>query len=154
MLTIEEIRWASSKVNRTIIRGIYFLLKDNEIVYVGQSDNVMKRISAHIVADEKMFDSYCVLPVKEGDLNDIEARYIWEFAPRHNKSIPKNERCKTLAEVRLMYSDYGLSLLDIEEIAFEHNIERRSKWYDFKSLDAAVRSRLSNGQHNFRSIKC
>ncbi|MFA5401424.1 MAG: hypothetical protein WC359_13325 [Dehalococcoidia bacterium] len=142
MLTIEEIRWASYRVNRTLIRGIYFLLKDNEIVYVGKSDNVMKRISQHIVADEKMFDSYCVLPVKDEDLSTVEARYIWEFAPRHNKSVPKNEHCKTLTEVRLMYSDYGLSLLDIEEIAYEYNIEHRSKWYDFKSLDAAIRAHL------------
>ena len=38
------------------IRGVYFLYRGEEIVYIGQSINITKRIWTH--ASEKEFDSY------------------------------------------------------------------------------------------------
>jgi hypothetical protein len=62
--------------------GIYFLIKEKEIVYVGQSTNVFLRIAHHMGARD--FDSWSFVPCKKADLRRREARYIEEFRPIGN----------------------------------------------------------------------
>lgn len=61
--------------------GVYFLVADKEIVYVGQSVNVYARISAH---SDKKFDSFTVIPCPKAHLNVLESLYIHLFNPPLN----------------------------------------------------------------------
>lgn len=66
---------------------IYFLFKNDEVVYVGQSKLGLSRLYEHCM--NKDFDAYSYVPVdNEGDLNYIEAMYIHLFKPIYNKNIP------------------------------------------------------------------
>ena len=72
--------------------GIYFLIRDNHVVYVGQSvSNVLVRIAQHTL--DKEFDSFTVITVDESlDLNTLEAAYIYQLEPQYNNGMPRNSR--------------------------------------------------------------
>ncbi|GGI75025.1 hypothetical protein [Deinococcus wulumuqiensis] len=70
-----------------VVRGIYFLLAQRQIVYVGQSINCHNRVRMHLA--DKDFDSYAVLPATPtDDLNTLEALYILRFRPGYNLALP------------------------------------------------------------------
>jgi len=61
---------------------IYFLLKGDEVVYVGQSIKLGARVLAH--RDEKDFDRVLFMEVPLADLGSVELRLIGELKPRLN----------------------------------------------------------------------
>lgn len=74
-------------VENVLVRGIYFLYKDNEVVYIGKSDdNVMRRVCEHFQGASKDFDSFAIIPypVSPAQLNNIETRLIMKYQPRYN----------------------------------------------------------------------
>jgi hypothetical protein len=81
MLTIEDIiKIKQPKENLSVI---YFLIKDNTIVYVGQSITGTNRIVNH--KKDKDFDSYSFIPIPKELLNETEQSYIRTFMPSYNK---------------------------------------------------------------------
>lgn len=70
------------------ICGIYFLIRGQEIVYIGQSMNVLSRLSQHYAEQTKVFDSFYLLECREANLNHTEALYIAKFAPIYNITKP------------------------------------------------------------------
>lgn len=64
--------------------GIYFLMRDDECVYIGQSVNVLKRLAQHIDEGEKHFDDIVVWPVPRDRLRDVERVLIRTLAPQYN----------------------------------------------------------------------
>lgn len=73
----EDIIKSSTSVIDT--SGVYFLIRDGVIVYVGQSKAVYSRIEKHRLT--KHFDRITVLECEEGDLLSLEANYIKKFKP-------------------------------------------------------------------------
>lgn len=68
--------------------GVYFLINEvNEIVYVGQSKNVMSRIGSHLGDKNKSphFSKVSAIPVPLDQLDEVEQRFIQELRPRLNK---------------------------------------------------------------------
>lgn len=66
--------------------GVYFLCKNNEVVYVGQSVSIHGRIQSH--KHNKNFDRVYLLPIPESELNQIESAFIHYLKPPlngHNK---------------------------------------------------------------------
>lgn len=63
--------------------GVYFLLQDGKVVYVGQSTNVKKRLISHRYT-EKQFDSYRVINCAHDRLLYYEKRWIARFNPIYN----------------------------------------------------------------------
>lgn len=63
--------------------GIYFLINDGEIVYVGQSVNVFSRVSSHAQAG-KQFTSVKFLPCEPEKMNEIEGLLIRLLSPKLN----------------------------------------------------------------------
>lgn len=82
LLTGDEI--VAAAVARSAICGVYFLIDDLEIVYVGQSENVHDRLSAHIRLKEKQFDSFHFVECHPALLNELEHSYIAALQPKHN----------------------------------------------------------------------
>jgi hypothetical protein len=62
--------------------GVYFLVNDDEIVYVGQSINIHQRIGEH--EKTKIFTTFTYVECSYEELNKIEARYIDMFKPKYN----------------------------------------------------------------------
>ncbi len=68
--------------------GIYFLIQQDEIVYIGQTINLSGRVASHINNPEMVFSEIRFIPFARCDLNEAEAYYIQAFLPRYNKMIP------------------------------------------------------------------
>lgn len=68
--------------------GIYFLIQNNEIVYVGKSNSVYFRISQHLKHGTKKFDSFAYIECSEEQLDVLEARYYLKFRPAYNAKEP------------------------------------------------------------------
>lgn len=88
---INEIPYSHSEVVRNalpfgVATGVYFLIKDARVIYVGKSVNVLDRIGKHR-REGKWFDSFNYLPCPAGRLDEIEARYILAFMPKMNASL-------------------------------------------------------------------
>lgn len=96
------------------LRGIYFLIKAGEIIYIGQTPNVYRRIGEH--ATKKLPDAYFLIPISLDEMSDIELglaerRYIdrlkpalniqkgfWQNLPEGHRSTPAVERALKLVD--------------------------------------------------------
>lgn len=66
--------------------AVYFLLQGNEIVYVGESHNVLGRLAEHWknVNYGRTFDRYAVLPCDASTRKLLEKHYIRKLKPKYN----------------------------------------------------------------------
>lgn len=73
--------------------GVYFLIRDGEVVYVGQSVNVLGRLTTH-AAKGKKFDAVSVIKCSGKDAAKkaalLEAQYIMALMPEENQNIAEN----------------------------------------------------------------
>lgn len=66
--------------------GVYFLVSDGKVVYVGQSYNVYSRVAAH--QRSKRFDAWCYVPCTgKAALDMLESMYIHHLQPEQNGRI-------------------------------------------------------------------
>jgi predicted house-cleaning noncanonical NTP pyrophosphatase (MazG superfamily) len=63
--------------------GVYFLIKDDEIVYIGQSINIASRVASH---KDKDFDSMSFVACQKEELDILESLYILAYQPALNGS--------------------------------------------------------------------
>lgn len=77
LLTAESIVKASSPFKK--ICGVYFLISNGAIVYVGQSVDVLSRLGAH--EKYRFFDSYAYIELEKSQLDLVESLYIHAFNP-------------------------------------------------------------------------
>jgi len=67
--------------------GVYCLLKDGKIVYIGSSSNVLRRVGWHLDKKEKDFNEWslmCSLTDKS-EMLETEGRLIHKHKPKLNK---------------------------------------------------------------------
>lgn len=95
LLREDEIVASSQAVDAA--SGVYFLIQDARVVYVGQSVNVYARIMAH-KESAKAFDRWAAIPCRKDQLDLIESLYIHLFRPAYNGTM--DER-KMVAPIRL-----------------------------------------------------
>ncbi len=76
------------KCNYKKSHTVYFLISGGEIVYVGRSVDVFKRLGDHSSGyEKKVFDSYFCIKTNEKNVSKIEKKYIIKFKPKYN-NIP------------------------------------------------------------------
>lgn len=68
------------------ITGVYFLFKGEELVYIGQSINIMGRINNHNIVN---WDTFSYIEVPKYDLDAVEKEYILKYKPRENGTYLK-----------------------------------------------------------------
>ena len=78
---------SKSKQSFPCCRCIYFLIDDDEIVYVGQSVNIYFRFMCHGISG-KIFNRISWIDIGDADLDETEADYIIKFNPKYNNSLP------------------------------------------------------------------
>lgn len=71
--------------------GIYFLVHEKVVVYVGQSVNVYGRAFTHT---DKVFDSVYYLPCPENELLKLESQWIAKLKPIYNMTGELRKRHK------------------------------------------------------------
>lgn len=62
------------------ISGIYFLFKNNEIVYIGKSVSIFRRILEH----KHNFDSFSYIELPKEKLDIYEKLFILKYNPEYN----------------------------------------------------------------------
>ena len=103
--------------------GVYFLFRNGECVYVGQSENVHVRVREHRLTknNQKKFDSYAFLPVVPERLSEVEYHYIALLSPKLNslgrpdlkverklrRLMPKDQRQVVQAQLAELRSNIG-----------------------------------------------
>lgn len=66
--------------------GVYFLIAEGRITYVGQTKDVFARVSKHR-RDGKVFDAYNFIPCDAADLDRLESMYIAALLPHQNSKL-------------------------------------------------------------------
>jgi hypothetical protein len=74
LLSADQISAAAKPVSA--LCGVYFLLKNDQIVYVGKSINVHSRLSEHYAKKVMAFDRFHIVPCDPRDVDHLEALYI------------------------------------------------------------------------------
>ena len=69
---------------RIVESGVYVLILDGIVVYVGESKSVYSRIGAHVKDSKKRFDSVRILPCQEHRRKYWEAVLIDRYQPLFN----------------------------------------------------------------------
>jgi hypothetical protein len=75
-----------SAIPADIMSGVYFLIRDREVVYVGQSVDVFSRIARHR-REGRPFDSFNVMPCEPERMDALESLYIDALVPLFNTSL-------------------------------------------------------------------
>lgn len=83
MIELEDLK-ELRKPYRKIV-GVYFLFDKDQIVYIGQSVDILTRIGYHV--KDKIFDSYCWVECKPEELDNLESDYIVKYAPKYNVGV-------------------------------------------------------------------
>lgn len=114
--------------------GIYFLIKDNEIVYVGQSTQFYTKLSSHV--NNKDFDSYFIIEVPEEQLTEYEVEYIIKFNPIYNSILPSNNIYKTLESMKKIFE---LTKWNLKKTVRIHDIKRAFRnYYDIRDFEGVL----------------
>lgn len=91
MLIEREIVKAASPINTSDYCGVYFLVKGNRVVYVGQSINILVRVREH--SKYKDFDSFSFIRCEKKKLDVLESLYIHALRPEYQgRSGPRRHK--------------------------------------------------------------
>lgn len=80
-------------IEKAMISGVYFLYKDEKIVYVGASNHINNRIKQHIDRIDFNYYAYIEVPIQEklSCLSNLEAYFVNKCKPEINKKMPYNK---------------------------------------------------------------
>jgi len=110
-ISFSEAKNAITKLNKSAttpesvinlkIPGVYFLFKDDTLVYVGQSTHVPTRIAAHVREGRLEFDKVSFIRVPPERLLEVEAYYIDLLWPEENQTGERAEIRRQIEEAEL-----------------------------------------------------
>ena len=80
---------APHRQSNTASSGIYYLFQGDEVVYIGQSMDLTRRLVQHRMNGEIAFDSFAAVKFPAEHLDYYEAMAIRHHAPRFNANRPR-----------------------------------------------------------------
>lgn len=108
------------------ICGVYFLIEGQDVVYVGQSADVVRRVNEHLDRGRKKFDAAMYLTCSLGELDELEEHFIKALKPRYNNT---RQRMETAAYVRYILQANGpLTLEELVRMAPEHGVRSQCSY--------------------------
>lgn len=128
------------------IEGIYFLFYKNEIIYIGKSINIYKRIYAHKMKGV-CFDSFSFLKIEIEQLLTMEREYIKKYNPKNNihftgKPINKKNNDTGFVTITAQLED------EQHEFLKSFSLEKTGK----ENINSAIRLLIKERQSN--KCKC
>lgn len=82
------------------LSGVYFLIYEKEVVYVGSSQSAISRIDHHRKGNKIIFDYHYIISCNKKNLAPLENHYIFKFCPKYNKMLSnKTEKYKLLCNM-------------------------------------------------------
>lgn len=87
---------------------IYFLIDNEEVVYVGQTTNGLARIEVH--RRDKQFDKVYTILCEPENLDHIENSYIMKYQPKYNKTPNMTESVsikKVVTDINRRFGRYS-----------------------------------------------
>jgi len=72
------------KTRIELLTGIYFLFNNKNLIYIGQSTNIIYRVGTHL--KDKEFNRYAYILCSKERLLDLERQYLNKYNPSLNKS--------------------------------------------------------------------
>ena len=124
---LEDILINKKSITQTESPGIYLLIDNDEIVYVGKSLTPEQRVGTHQYSD-KNFDSYYIVSCNEEELQNLEAKYIFKYHPKYNKIIPFSKSFPYIGKTTpIQNNQFSISCVivgnklyvDLSEVEFE-----------------------------------
>jgi hypothetical protein len=91
---------------------VYFLLQDDEVVYVGQTSVGLSRPFSH---NDKKFNLVKVLPCSIDKLNETEDFYIEKYKPKYNK-CRNYSAVYSLNKVKTLIREYYYSKFNVWDL--------------------------------------
>lgn len=140
MLTEQEI--LDGALERHKICGIYFLIRERNIVYVGQSQDIMARLSTHANGD-KLFDSFNFVACDPAELSNLEAEYIVQLNPEYNLKLPINDKWMTLEMLRRYARSLGIGYAAIKKFIESREIRSYSGYYSASDFGEILQGETS-----------
>lgn len=102
---------------------VYFLLKDNEVVYVGQTKVGISRPISHT---DKDYDCIKIQYCDIDKLDEVESKYIIKYNPIYNKTYNyvmwySLERCRNI--IRRQTENPKFNIFKLKKLIKEKNIK-------------------------------
>lgn len=95
---------------------VYFLIKDKQVVYVGKTNEGLRRPLSH---KNKEYDSIHIIEFDNQFLSVAESYYIAKYKPKYNISMKDYisiNRCK--GEIRRLLCDNSIALTQLRRVVF------------------------------------
>ena len=100
---------------------VYFLLKGEEVVYVGQTTKGMSRPFQHAL--DKDFDSVKVIETEKENLDILEGCFIEKYTPKYNSKIVGKDLFKSFKSLKsIIRKNEGFENITIWDI--KHAIKK------------------------------
>lgn len=128
MLSKEYILKESEIYEIKRIMAVYFLINENEIIYVGSGINLHNRIRTHVANKKIKFTRlYFIVMDNYEDMLFFEKKYIEKLTPIYNlRDNPEAEKEKLIAiSIRGTHKD--MQWREVEEIFKNNNLKLRHK---------------------------
>lgn len=81
--------------------GIYIIYEKDEIIYIGKSINIKKRLIKHNVYNKAHHKVKCIIFKDIGNIDLYEPYLIKKYSPKYNKEFMKNNITISLPEIKL-----------------------------------------------------
>lgn len=119
LLSQSDIFAASVSLGRGIFCGVYFLLMDEDVVYVGGSNTLLSRLATHIRKRAMKFNRIAFVKCDRRDVWTTEKAYIKAFDPIYNRrsGAPDGRSVLSVPRGRPAYVDDGHEFMTREEVA-------------------------------------
>lgn len=99
---------------------VYFLIKNNEVIYVGQTNNNLCRPFSH---KNKDFDRVEIMLCRKEDLDFLEDKYILKYKPKYNNKVNDGYKISTARDKLRRTFGKKLTIRHIKKAMKELNID-------------------------------
>lgn len=120
---------------------VYALRKAGEIVYVGSTRNLARRLDQHEKSG-KVFDAYSfIYTCSESAMHELEVRAISEYWPVLNCGFASTDK-SGFASASALAKRYGMNASEVAFLAIEFGVEELSfadmSIYSVRQMDAGI----------------
>lgn len=126
-----------TKNKDVILCGVYFLLDEDEIIYIGSSKHIVSRVYSH-TSSEKHFNQVRFISCDNESKEQLEAQLIIEHNPKYNLGLPGVEDYVTLNHCLSQSKAELNSLIKELPVEFMRNSRNYIKTVNYKRLIAAM----------------